>query len=462
MTPQKIVLICAGVALLIPWIIELFRIWGLQNQEKKSEPFLCKNLRYLVWVIGQVRAGKTTFLAGYGNVRTKDLIRKAKEKIEFTCRAFPNVPFDCIEDTLKADFDKGLIDSYGEAVKLCSSGSILGKYSNLYYDNHTAPHPVPFVQMLAGYVDARWALLRNNYCYYYSKAFYSRVTHNDAMDYNPSMMAIKNCFANEKVGESNDPKKKEKDFGESNDYHILPYSVIMEDERQISGKDCTRFMAYNKEDSGASDCMRLIGQLGQETIYYITDNQYWGTDINRERDLATEVVLINDSIAVNPRFMEMFLIKVSEIPAKVHLWAKRKRTDANKILSPYLQPSWARTYLSKTSQLKKKIVAKSGYVIYHATIYHNPADFGKKAKSAIYKVDPLRAVYPLLYCYGSIDTYQFHSVQQKLISHSRWRLTDEAKPADPSNLADLVLQKAAKGGKETKTNLKAEGRANST
>ena len=433
MSIASIVILCIFLALLIvPWIVELVYYLLLRGSSRRTEKFLCNHLRYLVYITGKVRSGKTTFQAGYANIRTKDLIKRALLKIKFICLAFPQIPFDCIEKRLVEDFEQGYIDSYTEAKKLLADGSLLAAYANLSYDNHLSAKPVPFLSLLADYIDARWALMRNNYVYYYGKAFHSWITNNDAMDYSPEMLNIKDCALN--------PDKKDSD--KLQDYHLLPYSIICEDEKQLSGKDCTTFWQYSKQDSGAADCMRLIGQLGQETIYYTTTNQYWGTDINRERDLATEIVAMRKSIAINPHFTAMFYLNLITIPARINLWFKKKK----KGYEAYLVNSKSRDFLGKIYNLKK-CVASHSYVLFLGRIYHDTNDFGKTRITSD-TVDALRAVIPIKYCRGSTNTFQFHSVQKMLIQKSRWKITDEPKAITEDDLASRVLKKRNQQGEK--------------
>jgi hypothetical protein len=98
---------------------------------------------------------------------------------------------------------------------------------------------------------------------------------------------------------------------------------------------------------------------------------------------------------------------------------------------------------------KKKSLASKGYVIFNGLIYHNPADYGKRSKFTLSGVDNLFAVIPLKYCYGSINTFQFHAIQKELISKSRWELRDEPKTIQDAELADRVLSKRAGQMKKT-------------
>ena len=416
--PWIVALSVLGALAVIPPIAQFFVLLSLNKQASASEWFLLDHLRYIVYVTGQIRAGKTTFAAGYTNIRTKALIRKAKNKAEFTCLAVPEVPFDEVDLILEEDFRSGEYDAWKEARKLVSKDMPFEKFRNTLYDNHVAAHPVPFVKLLEAYVNAYFALLRNNYVYFYGKNFYSQITFNDAMDYDPSMLNIKDRL---KTG----------------DYHVYPYSVIFEDERQLSGKDNTQYRAYAKADTGASDFLRLIGQIGQESIYYVTTNQYWGTDVNRERDLATDIVVMDSSWAVNPFFLPRLAIRLYEIPWKIAKWLRRHRKCA---ITPLEERSRYRKELSR-AMLWRKHWASKGYVKFGGVIYHSSSDVGKTEQYTAKRVDHLRCTIPLIYCYGSVNTFQFYSVQRELMSSSKWKMKDEPATVTDGEMARRVLRK---------------------
>lgn len=434
-TTWIIVLSVLGGIIVIPILIQWVVLIHLKSRARSSEYFLMDRLRYIVYVTGQVRAGKTTFAAGYTNIRTKNLVDKARRKIEFTCLAMPSVPFDTVDEMLKADYQAGEFDAWKEARKLCADKMPLEPYRNLFYDNHITAHPVPFIKLLESYINAYFALLRNNYVYFYGKNFYSQVTYCDAMDYDTSMLNIKDRLT-------------------TGDYHIFPYSVIFEDEKQLSGKDNTQYRAYAKADTGSSDFLRLIGQIGQESIYYITTNQYWGTDINRERELATDIVCMDSSIALNPFFLPRFFIGLYEIPWKLIRWLRRRKKC---VVSPLEETSHYRDHLSK-AMLWRKYWASKGYVRFRGVIYHSAQDVGKSDQFCAKHVDRLNAVIPLIYCYGSVNTFQFYSVQRELMSASRWKLQDEPKAVSDEEMAKRVLRKRDEILKEeTKQKPKKEG-----
>lgn len=116
-TPWIIVLSILGALIVIPPVVQLFVLLSLKRQASSTEWYLMDRLRYIVYVTGQVRAGKTTFAAGYTNIRTKALIRKVRNKIDFTCLAVPEVPFDEADRILEKDFEDGEADAWKEAGK---------------------------------------------------------------------------------------------------------------------------------------------------------------------------------------------------------------------------------------------------------------------------------------------------------------------------------------------------------
>ena len=51
------------------------------------------------------------------------------------------------------------------------------------------------------------------------------------------------------------------------------------------------------------------------------------------------------------------------------------------------------------------------------------------------------ATIPLIYCYGSVNTFQFYSVQRELMSSSKWKMKDEPESITDEEMARRVLRK---------------------
>jgi len=441
-TWQIVIVVVAGL-LLIPWIVEWIYIRILRHNEVKSEQYICQKLRWIIYINGAVRSGKTTLMAAIINVKSKWLARKAKDRVEFTCLACPKVPFDAIEGILKADYDAGCIDSAAEAAKLCSPGMPMHDYVRSSYSNQVSKS-ISFITMMKGYVDARWALYRDNYVYYYAKAFTSQINGKAAMDYDPSMLCIKDK-ERESEEEKVDPKTGEVKQERKSDYHIMEYTIIGEDEKQLSGKDNSQWASYAKADTGSADFLRLIGQIGEETILYVTTNQVWGSDVNRERNLATDILYVTNSWAINPYYMQMFFLKLFEFPFRLSIWI-RGRHGKDRRMSPLQETSRSRSVLSVIMRHKKHWSSR-GFIVFAPLTYHNANDVGKSPKNAISGVDTNRLTLPLKYCRGSIDTFQFHAIQERLMAHTKWTMRDEPTEVTADALAERALAKRHGSGK---------------
>jgi hypothetical protein len=438
MAPWLIAVIVVAGLLVIPWIIEWIYVRILKAKEARSENYIGQKLRWIIYINGAVRSGKTTLMAAIVNVKTKWLEKKARDRVRFSCLAMKTVPFNSVEDVLRKDFEAGAIDSKAEAQRLIAKGSPFEPYVKLKYDNHVSK-PISFLTILQGYIDARWALMRDNYVYYYAKAFVSQINGKAAMDYDPSMLFIKDKDRQSDGEEENgdDPKR-------FSDYHIMEYTVIAEDEKQISGKDNSQWAKFAKADTGSADFLRLIGQIGEETILYVTTNQVWGSDVNRERNLATDIVYVIQSWAINPFYMQMLFLKILELPFKVAVWIRGKRHRS--LIDPLMDLSPSRRMLSRTMSRKKHWSSK-GFIVFHSKVYHNANDVGKADRNSLSGVDDVHLTLHLKYCRGSIDTFQFHAIQERLLSRSSWRLQDEPKEVTADALAERALAKRSGAGK---------------
>lgn len=462
-------------------LIQYLYVKALTNRSDRSITWVKHAFRFIVYVIGKIRAGKTTFMAGCLAAFTEKYMHDAHTKIDFCCLAFPTVDFSLADDTIKEDFDKGLIDSEVTASKLMRN--IYADCNDLYYDNQLNPKPIAFRRILVDYIDASWALMRNNYVAYAGRAYHSPITDNDAMPYDPRMWDIRDIAEqqlhaqeakkqlpklleqlnamtddSEEVDEdeeSSDKKKKSKakdlakkkkalqatveklqryqDTDSQSDWHLFYYCAYAQDEKQLDARtDAVRSMAENLEDHGNAVSKRLIGQLTKEHAILFCTAQQFGADNNRERALATEIPMIEESEVIDPYFLPRFLIACYEF----HWKRKRRRLQrhAEKValkndLDPNLvftlkQQSKIRDHLSKSMIWKKYWHAKS-FVHYTGKLYYSPEDVGKARNSLVNGYAEIDVMFPIVWAFGSTDTFLFNAVNVKMNSTSRYKLREE-------------------------------------
>lgn len=381
-----------------------------------------KEIGYITYVCGTVGAGKTTLACGITNNLNLTLINKAKETIQNFTTIFYDVNFYNAYELICFEQSKGCTNSETIAKKILA----LDEYSflgNMKYSNYLSSD-INVFKMLTSFVEAWMALNRNNYVYYYNSGFYSHITGNYALNFEPSMIDIK-------------------DRAKSKDYQIYSYSVIFEDEKQISNKVSTNFQQVAKEDGGSDLFLRLIRQLGKGTIYYITTSQEFGRAVKVERMLATSILYITKRKIINPFIAKYLVLNVVIFLLEAALSLK------NLILSrqepeEFLFKSVLKRGVFKCKQKKRELFSRC-YLEYSCIKYNNAEDVGKRLDFTAYGGEQIKLTFPLLYCFGSIDTNAFSVVQDYLIKHSKKKASDE--PDDTEAFAKKVLQKQRKAKK---------------
>lgn len=480
-------------------LIQFLYVRALSNRSERSIGWVKSAFRFIVYVIGKIRAGKTTFMAGCLAAFTEKYMHDAHTKIDFCCLAFPTVDFSLADDIIEKDFNRGLIDSEVTASTLMRD--VFADCNDLYYDNKLNPKPLPFRRILVDYIDASWALMRNNYVAYAGRAYHSPITDNDAMPYDPRMWDIRDIAEQQsKVQEAKkklpkllaeleamtnaDDKSKDKDLAKKkkalkasieklqryedtdsqSDWHLFYYCAYAQDEKQLDARtDAVRSMAENLEDHGNAVSKRLIGQLTKEHAILFCTAQQFGADNNRERALATEIPMIEESEVIDPYFLPRFLIAIYEFhwkrkrrrrQRKAEKYAYKHGLDPNQTFT-LKQQSKIRDHLAKSMGWKKYWHAKS-YVHYKGKLYYSPDDVGKARQSLISGFTEIDVMFPIVWAFGSTDTFLFNAVNVKMNSTSRYRLRDDdfRNPATHTSTDALTQEVLTKNADRLKSETK--------
>ena len=418
--------------ILIIFLSEIIWISKLENNVDSSRSSVA-DLRYINYICGSVGIGKTTMGCGVTNMLQDALIERAKRTIKGFATIYFELDLRPANAIIKDLWSKGVINAHKIAIKILTQDPYK-QLNNTYYSNYMT-EKVPFSILLTDYIEAQMSLLRFNYVYYYNGAFYSFITKKMAMPFTPEMIDIKNRAL-------------------SKDYKILKYSIIFEDEKQLSGKLSTSWQSYAKEDGGASDFLRLIRQLGKGTIYYITTSQEFGADEVRERKLATSIIYILKMDKINPYLIERFLLGLV-YQFLMYLFNFKGDYFARDDLERYYTSSTIiKKALFRVKQARKKLESKS-YLRYSCLKYNSATDVGKRPGLTTYGTDWLNLTFPIKYCFGSINTYQFGAIQDYLISNTTFTGKDNKKGiVSDAELATRILSKKTLG--RSKKSEKAE------
>jgi len=423
-----IILSILGFILMIA-LSELMWISRLESNVEASRNSVAE-LKYINYICGTVGAGKTTMACGITNMLQDALIERAKRTIKGFATIYYDLDLRPANAIINDLWGKGVINAYKIAIKILTQDPYK-QFNNTYYSNYMT-EKVPFSILLRDYIEAQMSLLRFNYVYYYNGAFYSFITDKMAMPFSPEMIDIK-------------------DRAESKDYKILKYSIIFEDEKQLSGKLSTSWQSYAKADGGASDFLRLIRQLGKGTIFYITTSQEFGADEVRERNLATSIIYVLKMKRINPYFIERFFLALA-YQVVMYLFTFKGDYFARDELERFYYPSnRLKKALFAIKQANKRLESKS-YLKYSCLKYNSATDVGKRQGIATYGTEQLCLTFPIRYCFGSINTYQFGAVQDYLIGNTTYTGKDTKKGiATDEELASRILAKKQKEQKKSKS-----------
>lgn len=268
--------------ILILLLIEFYIITKLKKDMSYTHYFVDNEVGFITYICGVVGAGKTTLGCGITNFLNETLIDKAIKLIKGFTTIYYDFDFNKAYKIIEESFNGKIYDA-NKIAKIILKEDEYKILGNMFYNNYLNSK-IPTFNQLEGFVDACLSLIRFNYVYYYNSGFYSHITGKYAYNFTPDMIEIKDRAINK-------------------DYQIFTYSIIFEDEKQLSNKINTNFMQIAKEDGGSDMFLRLIRQLGKGTIYYITTSQEFTRAVKVERDLATSVLYITKRKIANPYFI---------------------------------------------------------------------------------------------------------------------------------------------------------------
>ncbi len=357
---------------------------------------------YTIYLTAPIRTGKTTLMSGLSHILTSVLIRLANGVRNKTKRVLVESDFNQIDRQIERCFsEKKNID---ETCNYLLENNAIG-IKDFVYD--PVDRELSYYNMLEDYVRASYSLLTNNYVYSAKETpFYNRITGNYRKKMDFTSMQLKNAYDNEK-------------------FIISDYSIILEDEKGLDGnKKESKYMTVAKEDDGFSEFLRIIGNAGRETIYYITTNQEAKRWVSTERNLMTTSILINEmEIIPVGMFYKRFLSLMNKIVQFFYTIAIKLRFKELKRQVYINRPNVFKRLNLKIVDMERRLFSKS-VVRYKVSLYDNVDDVGKKNTTSNIYCEEMELYLPLLYCLGNIDTHQYAFIFDELRKKSKVSMFD--------------------------------------
>jgi len=442
----------------------------LAMKSADTKDWIRKRMGLVVYVCGQIGAGKTTLGAAICNDLSLIKQEQASDRIQSILTDLPDIDFTLIDSTVKAAFFSGLTNSDAIVSFLFSKNEGIEKSFDGYYYDYL--YPVTKISLLKDYIKAKIALIRNDYVYFNLRKFYCWPTDTFAMDYYPSMLNIKERH-------------------EMKDYKGQYYTVFFEDEKILSGTDSLHSSEIAREDGGKSEFFRTIRHFGRNTIHFLTTSQDFTRDVKVQRELATDIIYVEKREEI-PYFsfqyvgyslVYQFLGVLQGIKSYISAVKSASRIDGlNKKISyltndgkdasaeiseiaslssdPQLRPSKLRGIVYKVSQNLKRVYSDQ-FIRYRCSHWLSASDFDAKVVP-----ERVEFCFPIAYAYGSIDTYAF-SFLGDLLSLESIDNQDFYDPSDDSippfdakkitDLADQILERRDSGRTKVKAGQSSDG-----
>lgn len=393
--------------------------------KNRTVPFI-SNIGFVSCCCGQQGAGKSTMASGITNILSEKLMADAKSKIDNIRRIYFNVDFSIIDSFIKECFDLGF---YNTDYVITAIFKAKEDFRDIFGKGHfdDSINYVHNLENFRDYLDSYFAILRNNYAYFLNRQFFSRITNNYAMPLDYSSLSIKDRYIQK-------------------DYNLYRYSVLFQDEILLSGGSNLFWQNEGKDDPGVSEYLRLIRHIGKKTMFYIGTAQDFNRIVKSRRELFNNIFEIFNHDIVNTTKVRYWVYEsLKSIVNYIYFFIQESLSKKNRIKFIGKYDKLIRRILFKLDMKTKKLESK-WYLIYNGIQYSDPDDYLKSIDKCHHPAEYFSLVFPLTYCYGSLNSYEYSSVHDVLSYESKEFKSDYSFKGKPSlasrdDFAKSILKK---------------------
>ncbi|MBN3490541.1 hypothetical protein JV173_03330 [Acholeplasma equirhinis] len=421
-------------------LLPILFVKGFRKKLRKKLDYSIYYIKYVLgWIIGingDIRMGKTSLMSGLSSLCQLIIINDIDDLLNKTMKIFKYIDFNVLNDQLKNYYETVIDEKIGYPDFEKITEMVLEIYQldgdSIHYDmiGHKKIR-----KLILDYIFSYYCLeIRNNFVQ--SKTpFYSNITHQFNLKLNLEWLNIRDAF-------------KEKD------YAILDWMVILIDELTDEA-GAMKYLEDPKDESGAKEYRRKLGQIHQERNRIISTKQDVMDEIKKFRNLTHSNLVIDERVSTLGNHMWIYhLIEfVCNIPIlllklfvinPIFIWSKLTRKGL----------SWGdiyKYYHDKTGIIRKQESKLYYYKMFFQSIGYNRYQ-GYKLKRAedIERVtadrDYFDLVIPTKYCWGTYNTHYYASMQEDLLNNSTTQ-TSEVNPFKKINffIKDKVTEQEQNG-----------------
>ena len=380
----------------------------------------------ITYLVGKQGAGKTTMGAGLTNMTALYMKNIASKTIEKTISTYPKISWDKIDDVIQFDWDKGKSNWYEilKDVETIDDHNLKAFLSQKLIETFLFPQEPKTI--LQDYIEAKMALIRDNYAYFKGSEMIVRFNYKWAMNMDDELIKLTNNYYR-------------------GDYHLQKFVSIFEDEKTITARN--KNGNYSSANGGSylfSQFIRHLGNVGGKIRYYTTTQRAGRVSIY-ERELSMTTIkiqghrelfnfdfggLLINSVMPYLMTLQKFLGDIRErLFSSIALYdykkydlacSNKRKKNSEMLAKKYLNKAIiANDKRSKSYYLKGFInklnnylayVYSNGFLIYSTTIYtdiDSNGNYSGDGKSRNF-------VFPLSWCYGSVNSYCYRWIDKVL------------------------------------------------
>ncbi len=396
----RLLLLIGVICLIVVILKDLFMHLRFYYLFQRTIEFVTTKLGHYILINGKIRSGKSSLQSGLAHVLEFHLRGKAMSTMRECRMVLWKLNWKLVHQLIISMFeDDASIIEIQDAVNDLLAEHLQGHV----YDNHI--RVASYEALMNRYVVAFVRMADNNFTM--SKFDYvSRISGLKARQFFPEYISIKNVYQNKK-------------------YSLEQYLVIVDDEKGFDDRDSHSHARLAKDADGTIDWFRLIGQLYQENLYYITNLQSVVELNAKDRRLATS---IPDTSGVRvaggfPFFIACIRLSMDFVEKLEESYSKIRYRDPLVRENYLLNPNRFKSIIFRLLNAKNKLFSKY-YLIYDSRFYDFADDVGKRNTEASQYYDQFNCVFPLRWCWGTYDTHEMKFIHEVLLRSSSISLKD--------------------------------------
>ena len=340
--------------------------------------------------------GKTTTCSGIVQVLTEYLYAEMDARMNDIRLSLPDIDFNLLETYFDQKYPLFVNVQYGESLTI--------DYILLTIDDHKLN---TFYTDFLGLRDKR-SMIIDYLLNYWVKNYRGVETYSSGFIFN---------FVSGKLSKRLDPTSSQlRNVRFNENYQGGFYTIKFNDEKSIQAGN-EKSNDKDLRNSGVRDYLALKRHEGKATCFDISPSQI-ATDVNaqerRQNDINIDIFDRCDSLAdfkLTRKILHVIL-KIAYIPIGIWLFFKAifKRLSFNELQDEFSKkPGIYRNFEAFIDKLCK-LLKRQGYIRIRCKAYYKADDVGKRNEDLY---DKYIFYFPIYYCYGPIDTYEYYPVMKE-------------------------------------------------